>query len=93
MQSENLIAGHNKQEITVIKSQVASKASITRGQRCRNKLLPCLRPKKHNTQYRRSLVLANFTTAIFHNIPEIFVLFIFWATLATFMTNFGTQIT
>ena len=47
MQSENLIAGHNKQEITVIKSQVASKASLTRGQRCRNKLLPCLRPKKH----------------------------------------------
>ena len=28
MESENLIAGHNKQEITVIKSQVASKASL-----------------------------------------------------------------
>jgi hypothetical protein len=49
MQSENLIAGHNKQEITVIKSQAASKASLTKGQRCRNKLLPCLRPKKHYT--------------------------------------------
>ena len=79
MQSENLIAGHNKQEITVIKSQAASKASLTKGQRCRNKLLPWLRPKKH---YRWSLAFANFTVATFQNIPEIFVLFIFGPDLA-----------